>query len=182
MSGTAKPSAPVVSLKVNGVQHKFLVDSGASVNVINHEAADKFTNKLMPSDARVYAFNSSEPLPVVGTFTAVMESKCGTTEADFLVVSGQACSLLGYTIACDLGILQIANAVSIERNIFQMYPSLFHRLGKMRNVEVKLHIDEKVEPIRQSHRGIPFHQRKNLEASVESLLQPVRLPGYHLLF
>ena len=51
------------------------------------------------------------------------------------------------------------------------YPSLFSGLGKMKNVEVKLHIDENVKPIHQSHRRIPFHQRKNLEACVESLLQ-----------
>ena len=41
----------------------------------------------------------------------------------------------------------------------------------MKTVEVKFHIDENVRPIHQSHRHIPFHQRKNLEACVESLLQ-----------
>ena len=66
--------------------------------------------------------------------------------------------------------LQIANAVSVERNVFQSYPSLFSGLEKMKNVEVKLHIDENVRPIHQSHRRIPFHQRKSLEACVESLL------------
>ena len=86
------------------------------------------------------------------------------------MVDGKA-SLLGYTTAADLGIMQIANAVSVERNVFQNYPSLFSGLGKMTNVEVKLHIDENVKPIHQSQRCIPFHQRKNLEACVESLLQ-----------
>ena len=59
----------------------------------------------------------------------------------------------------------------MEKNVFQSYPSLFSGLGKTKNVEVKLHIDENVRPIHQSHRCIPFHQRKNLEACVESLLQ-----------
>ena len=44
-------------------------------------------------------------------------------------------------------------------------------LGKMKNVEVKLDIDENVRPIHQSHRRIRFLQRKNFEACVESLLQ-----------
>ena len=60
---------------------------------------------------------------------------------------------------------------TLGRKVFQSYPSLFSGFGKMKNVEVKLHIDESVKPVHQSHRRIPFHQRKNLEACVESLLQ-----------
>lgn len=41
----------------------------------------------------------------------------------------------------------------------------------MKNVEVKLHIDGNVSPVHQTHRRIPFYQRKSLEACVESLLQ-----------
>ena len=41
----------------------------------------------------------------------------------------------------------------------------------MKNVEVKLHINENVKPIHQYQRDIPFHQLKNLEACVKSLLQ-----------
>ena len=41
----------------------------------------------------------------------------------------------------------------------------------MKNVEVKLHINENVKPMHQSQRHIPFHQLKNLEACVKSLLQ-----------
>ena len=57
------------------------------------------------------------------------------------------------------------------RNIFQRYPSLFTDLGKMKNVEVKLHIDESVNPVHQTHRRIPFHKCKSLEACGESLLR-----------
>ena len=41
----------------------------------------------------------------------------------------------------------------------------------MKNVAVKLYIDESVNPVHQPHRRIPFHQRKSLEACVESLLK-----------
>ena len=36
---------------------------------------------------------------------------------------------------------------------------------------MKLHIDGNVSPVHQTHRRIPFHQRKSLEACVEYLLQ-----------
>ena len=107
---------------------------------------------------------------MLGKFKALVESKCHSVDSEFLVVNGKA-SLLGYTTATDLGILQIANAVSVEKNVLQSYSSFFSGLGKMKNVGVKLHIHENVRPVHQSHRHISFHQRKNLEACVESLLQ-----------
>ena len=170
LSSRTKVGAPFVSLKVNGVTCKFLVDSGASVNIVSYDVSKMFDCRLKPCDTTVYAFNSSEPLPMLGKFKAQVESKCCSVDSEFLVVDGKT-SLLGYTTATDLGILQIANAVSVERNVFQNYPSLFSGLGRMKNVEVKLHIDETMRPVHQSHRRIPFHQRKNLEACVESLLQ-----------
>ena len=65
-------------------------------------------------------------------------------------------SLLGYTTATELEIVQIANAVSVD--VFQRYLSLFTGHGKMKNVEVKLHINENVSLVYQTHRRIPFHQ------------------------
>ena len=41
----------------------------------------------------------------------------------------------------------------------------------MKNTEVKLHIDNSVVPVSQSHRRIPFHERKDLEDCLETLLR-----------
>ena len=166
----SKVSAPFVSLKVNSVVCKFLVDSGASVNIVSSNAVKVFGVDLQPCGTRVYAFNLSTLLPVIGKFSALIESKCSAVDAEFLVVESET-SLLGYTTATELGILQIANAVSVDKNVFQRYPNLFTVLRKMKNVEVKLHIDGNVSPVHQTHRRIPFHQGKSLEACVESLLQ-----------
>ena len=151
----SKVSAPFVSLKVNGVVCKFLVDSGLSVNIVSSNAVKVFG----VCGTRVYAFNSSAPLPMIGKFSALTESKCSTVDAEFLVVESGT-SLLGYATATELGILQIANAVSVEKNVFQRYPSLFTGLRKMKNVEVKLHIDGNVSPVHQAHRRIPFNNAK----------------------
>lgn len=142
LDSATKGSAPFVSLKVSGITCKFLVDSGASVNIVSHDVSQMFDSRLEPCDTKVYAFNSSKPLSVLGKF------KYRSVDSEFLVVDGKTC-LLGYTTATDLGILQIANAVSVRRNVFQSYPSLFSGLGKMKNVEVKLHIDESVKPVHQ---------------------------------
>ena len=125
----SKVSAPFVSLKMNGVVCKFLVDFGASVNIVSSNAVKVFGVDLQYCGTRVYAFNSSDPLPVIGKFSALIKSRCSAVDAEFLVVESET-SLLGYTTATELGIRQIANAVSVEKNAFQRYPSLFTGLAK----------------------------------------------------
>ena len=157
LSSPTKISVPFVSLEVNGVTCKFLGDSGASVNIVSNDLSKMLDSVLKPCDTKVYAFNSSKPLSMLGKFKALVESNCCSVDSEFLVVDGKT-SLLGY-------------AAAVERRVLQNYPSLFSGLGKMKNVEVKLHINENVKPMHQSQRHIPFHQLKNLEACVESLLQ-----------
>lgn len=64
--------------------------------------------------------SASEPLPVLGKLKALVESKSRSVDSEFLGTDGKT-SLLGYTTATDLGILQIANAVSVERNVFKVF-------------------------------------------------------------
>ena len=59
----SKVGAPFVSLKVNGVVCKFLVDSGLSVNIVSSNAVKVFGVDLQPCGTGVYAFNSSARFP-----------------------------------------------------------------------------------------------------------------------
>ena len=47
--------------------------------------------------------------------------------------------------------------------MIEEYDDLFHGLGKLKNYQIKLHIDESVPPVAQPHRRVPFHVRKQLE-------------------
>ena len=85
LSPCTKVSALFMSLKVNGVTCKFLVDAGASVNIVSYDVLKMFDHRLEPCDIKVYAFNSSEPLPVLGKFKALVESKCRSVDSEFLV-------------------------------------------------------------------------------------------------
>ena len=106
LDSPTKVSTQFVSLKVNGVMCKFLVDSGASVNIVSHDVSKMFDIRIEPCDTRVYAFNSSNPRPVLGKFKAVVESKCSSINSEFLMVDGKT-SLIGYRTATDLGIMQM---------------------------------------------------------------------------
>ena len=47
------------------------------------------------------------------------------------------------------------------------YDELFHGLGKLKGYQVKLHIDESVQPVAQPHRRVPFHVRQQLEEQLK---------------
>ena len=42
-------------------------------------------------------------------------------------------------------------------------------IGKLKNYQVKLHIDNSVKPVAQGHRRVPFHLRKKVEQELEKL-------------
>ena len=62
----------------------------------------------------------------------------------------------------DLNLIEFLNTVSIP-------DELFTKGGKIKDVQVKLHIDESVIPVAQKPRRIPFHIRKDVEDEIKSL-------------
>ena len=49
------------------------------------------------------------------------------------------------------------------------FPAVFEGIGKLKEFEVKLHIDDNVPPVAQRHRRIPFHQRQKVTAELRDL-------------
>ena len=46
---------------------------------------------------------------------------------------------------------------------------MFTGIGKLKNTQIRLHVDESVKPVSQPHRRIPFHVRKKVEKELEKL-------------
>ena len=135
---------------------------------------------------------------MLGKFTAVVKTKKRYDAADFYVVKGSRSSgcLLGSSSAVNLGILHIVNCVKFKQCKFTGEKSthassrfsncasggqerlqklikdnddLFHGIGKLKGVKVKLHVDQDVKPVAQKHRRVPFHLRDKVEAEVTRL-------------
>ena len=49
------------------------------------------------------------------------------------------------------------------------FPAVFEGIGKLKEFEVKLHIDDNVPPVAQRHRRVPFHQRQKVTAELRDL-------------
>ena len=50
-------------------------------------------------------------------------------------------------------------------------PKVFSGLGKLKRYQLKFHIDEKIQPVAQPVRRIPFSRRAKVEQKIEELVQ-----------
>ena len=174
------------------------------MNIIDEDSFDKLKEHvaLKSTRAKLFAYNSTVPLPLLGKFTAVVSTKKRYDAADFYVVKGSRSSgcLLGSSSAVNLGILHIVNRVKSKQckftgeksthasskkgdrssncasggqerlqKLIKNNEDLFHGIGKLKGVKVKLHVDQDVKPVAQKHRRVPFHLRDKVEAEVTRL-------------
>ena len=170
VSGTSK--IPSIRAHMLNTDINFLVDTGATVNII-HSDTYKSTNpkaKLHNPCPTIHAYGSNKPLPVCGYISADITFKTKTVQAKFFVVESESTTpnLLSYETAQALGVIQFAFVCG--GSIPDEYPSLFDgKLGKIKDVQVHLHVDKEVKPVVQQHRRIPFHLRHQVEAELAKL-------------
>ena len=108
-----------------------------------------------------------------------------STVTQFLIVPGKTATLLSRDTSQLLNVLRIgvsicsAKPTSSNSNETQgvnkkaaleaKYPKVFQGLGKLRDYQLKLHINESVPPVAQPERRIPFSRRKKVQEKLEQL-------------
>ena len=165
---------PVFTVKINGMKYNLLADSGASVNILCVEDYEKLKAKpkLQPQTKKVFSYNSKQPLDVLGKFDANVQYKNKQCDTRFIVVDSNN-SLLSWQTSKLLGLLCHVNQISktFDDKIAKLktdYEDIFTGLGKLKGVKVKLHIDEDVPPVAQTHRRPAFHVRKQVEEQLKT--------------
>ena len=149
-----------LDVTVGGVQIPMIVDSGATVNVVGRNQWEHLKSmgiKCQSScDAitNLYAYGSSEPLPVAGNFTADV-AICGNALGDvqFNVIEGNGQSLLGRDTAQRLNVLKVGpqlthiNTVEQNTSILSEFPEVTSGFGKLKDYKLKIPIDDSVQPV-----------------------------------
>ena len=144
-----------------------IIDTGASTDILNAFTKVNPANQitLNPPTKRIFAYGAeSQQLTVLGQFRMPIETGGKTVVSTIHVLRGNHGSLLSYETASNLGLIKVRiNQISDENQVcdelIQQYPNLFKGIGKLKNAEVKLHINEEVPPVAQAARRIPFHIR-----------------------
>ena len=165
---------PFFKIKVHGTPVTIMADSGANINILDEKEYHRLPNRpnLEPSKVKIYGYQSKVPLRVLGKFTTTLESEAKKLSDKLYVVEGSGGSLVSWKTSQGLSLLQTVQHVgkppskpetNTPADLIEEYDDLFHGLGKLKEYQIKLHIDENVPPVAQPHRRVPFHVRKQLE-------------------
>ena len=125
------------------------------------------------SNTKLFSYGSKILLPIKGSFYSNILFHDRIDYAKFYVISdkNKQENLLGIDSATSLGILKILHSIANKKNvnsnnaietnlvsdILNEYESIFHGIGKMKDVKVKLANDESITLVAQKHRCIPVH-------------------------
>ena len=112
-----------------------------------------------------------KPFAIKGKYTCTVESAQKFTTAEFHVVADNNETIISYQTAVSLNIIPTIRSVTEKQysDLCDKYAKVFQGLGKLKDREIKFHIDESVVPVAQSPRRIPFHLRDKVEKELERL-------------
>jgi hypothetical protein len=177
---------PKFNVTVDGCEILVTADTAASCNIIDEctfvNNLESFV-KLEKCDEKINPYGGGPALRPLGTFKAIVmcaenEKWC---EDIFYVLPGKYGCLLSVTASQKLSLVKIADHVVNSTNVnvktsshdgsqlFEKYPQVCDGVGKMKNLSVKLHINENVVPVAQRHRRVPFHLRQKVEDELDRL-------------
>lgn len=160
---------PRTDITINGSKINVLIDTGASINILNTSTFQQLHPKpnLYQAKTLIFAYNAKEPLKVIGTCVLIAKYRDQTCEAEFAIIDSPYGNLLSFRTASSLGLVQITFSINPKTH----FPNLFeNRIGKIKNVLIKLHIDPSIKPVIRPHCRIPFNLRKAVERQLKNLL------------
>lgn len=175
-SVTKESPGPHVTLKINQCNIQFLIDTGAKVNVVDEATYNRMTPKPRLTKSKIKLFGyGKHRLFLEGKFVGEVETTNKFSLETFYVIRGDSGCLLGYDSAVALDLLTVtinqSFPMSETQKLIEKHSNLFTGIGKLKNYQAKLHIDDTVQPIAQPHRRIPFHLRQKVKRELRSLDQ-----------
>ena len=143
------------TVRIEGIDTSVVVDSGCPRNIIDKPTFDRISLrkllKLEKTNIQLYSYGADKALPISSKFSALLETGNRFATAD-VYIDTKAASLLGLKSAQDLGLFTVNDPVNNitdnNKDFTKSYPTLFApHIGKLKGVQVKLHIDESVPPV-----------------------------------
>ena len=93
-------------------------------------------------------------------------------------VVAQVSVVIGFSSATDLGVLHVGTVTTpiaencntvgdtYEENLKAKFPSVFNGIGKLKDFQLKLHVNPRLIPVVQNMRRVPFSLKDKVTAKV----------------
>ena len=178
-----------ITLKFGGVElDNVLTDSGASCNLVDYGTWNNLKQNHIKceskvSDRKLFAYGQKEPMEVVGTFVAEIACEASRERCvdEFTVIKSTGRPLLGRSTAEKLKVLRVGPSLfskprvcsvvteGSDEGIREEYADILSGVGKLKNYQLKLHINKDVKPVAQQVRRLPFGLRDKVDQKLDDL-------------
>ena len=165
MSSKAGTKHPTVQVELNGRKLMFMVDSCAGCNTLDWASYEKLGKPpLHTSNLRISSYANEQFLEIEGKLKTNIKVGNNIVKTTLYVVKDEnAGCLLSRKTSANLKLLSFAPIVKCNAI------ETITKIGKLKNKQIKLHIDPTVPPVAQPHRRIPIHYRSAVEAQLKQL-------------
>jgi len=175
-----------VKLIINNSMDTVLADTGAKVAVCSKKQAEKWNllERMVPSHVKIKPYKSTS-IPTIG------ESRCAVTFGErsipvvWHIIKEDCEPIISGGHAKQLGIIRFAsspdplmpvNMIKMEKKdgiqkTLSDYAGCFQGIGKLRDHEVKLQVDESIKPVAEPPRRIPYHLRERVDEALKGMLE-----------
>ena len=191
--GKVKKQDFKVKVLIEKSEIELLIDTGASINVLNESTFEAINKKLKTplqlkkSKAKLVTYGNDTPdLKIKGEVILLIESKQRILHTKFYVIKTHHKNLLSGSTATALELISINNVETAEssamesatqeipkhlQETIQRYKKTVFsgKIGKLDNYQVKLKINKDVTPIAQRERRLPFAMREKVKAELQKL-------------
>ena len=112
----AARQSPMTAILINNINAKMMIDTGASVNVMDEATYDKIHKPTLMRHRgpRIMPYGGGTSLNVLGVCDVTLESKSAIQCHRFHVIKNAHGSLIGFTEAQELGLVNIVNKISSD--------------------------------------------------------------------
>ena len=138
--------------------------------------------KMYSSNTKIKPYNSP-PIPILGIARCAVTFGTTSVPVQWHIIEGSCEPVLSGKCAEQLGIIKFNSKPAVYQpiamittgkddlqEILKQYPQNFTGLGKMRDHQVKMHVDKSIKPIASPPRATPYHLQERVNTAIADMI------------
>ena len=174
-----------VEVVVNNTLATVIADTGAKVSVCSLEQAKKWklTDKMFSTNTKLKPFNS-DPIKVERQAICAVTFGSNSVPVKWQIIAAECEPILAGNSAMALGIIEFNHKQGIIAPINMIhtdpkgeiqsclaeYSHNFRGIGKLKNHQIKLHVNTEVKLVATPPRSVPYHLKEQVSRVIQEMI------------